>query len=390
MPQETADDTETTEEMTGEDDEETFADDDDEAGTDGEEEEGEEEQEEEETEEEEEEEEEKEEGKEEEEDRAKDDTKPGQKKEKPPAEKKAEAEESKRVEETEPKSDYDDDFEVDLELQVNGKKSVETVPLKRLARSYQMERASQERFQDASKKERLAVTFFDHFRKDPIGLLIDHYTREGGGDMVAHEKAVQYVVSLCDSVSAQALAEVGLPEHEKQLRKAQREIQFLEARKRQIEDEARQRDEGARLESLRQTRHREIAQASEALKEQVATSGYKVGPEFTTFIDRRMWEMEDRGFKNYTAEEAIRDVLREREAYLKGEYLMKASPEEILRLRPDLRQAAQTRSLQEVKTRQAKKVRSAPEKSDRRKKVFFGWDELEEDIRREEREKQKA
>lgn len=288
--------------------------------------------------------------------------------------------------------------EIEVVTKIDGKERVELVKYKDLVRAHQLQQASHRRFEEAAQLKRGFENMMAYFRKDPIGTLRQIVTHDFGGTRDAREKAEAYVTAILDKEAGRIWEEEQLPPQERELRRARRELDEIKAERARLEAEQKEAEIEARTESFRQQRAKEIRGALVALKERFAKADVKIDAHLAKQIDLRMWQHKDRGIE-ISAQDAAEDLLREREHYLTT-YLDQMPPEAILARRPDLVHAASRRSLRTAQEEEAATLagesepasdedQETPPAQKGKQPIFTTFEELQEDIRAEQRRKGK-
>lgn len=286
--------------------------------------------------------------------------------------------EAKGKEEAKPEDDGD--FEVDIETKVDGKLATEKVPLRRLVRSYQIEQASRQAFEQASQMREANTEFTSYFMQDPFSALRQFWTNQFKGDK---QKAENYVRALADREAAAYFEEEQLPPHEREIRRLRKEVEEAKGEAERIKNERDEEEIRLKTESFKQRRAKEIFGAIEKIAPETKGKGREALQELARRIDKRMWEEKDRGME-VSALDAAEEIMKERLEYLEG-YLKTADVDDILGKFPELEKTVNGRSLQKMKERQAAAVgvSTVPAETDqqqpKRKKVYRTWEELEAD-----------
>lgn len=274
----------------------------------------------------------------------------------------------------EPPKPEQDDSETIVEYKVDGQ--LVQQPLREVTRLASKAAAADRRFQEAANMRKEFNASLEYLKRNPMEALIGLFAGELGGldDPQAQERAREYVDALADRWVAQKFEEAQLPPHERKIRQLQKELQQTREHFQRIQALEKEKEISARAESMRQRRHAILRQAikQEGLNERDGN--------FLQLVDQKLWEAYQQGFEMSPAD-AIREVVDERNRVWREQF-SGASPDEILKLRPDLAEWVRKRSLEAVRGPQAGTATQPPERIQPAKRVYRTFAEIQEEIRK--------
>lgn len=274
----------------------------------------------------------------------------------------------------------DNDFEVEAEITIDGKRVKRRVPLETLVRSYQLEQASHKRFEEAAELVKSSKEMQKLFFQRPYDLLLSQYRRafqeQGLDENAALFRAAEEVRKTASQFLRPYLEEANLPPEERERRQLQRDNDRMRKENERLRVQREKEEFEAKSEAFAQHRRR-------AIREAMAQTGLKFNPVTANDIDKLMWRWKDAGIE-LSPLEATQRLLQEEQERTQ-ELLGRMSVEQLHKLRPDLATHQSQQNLATVKQKQRAAVfgekegvpqEDRPQGQKKPKKFADSWDEL--------------